>query len=85
MLTLCWDRNGKQTGEVVDSFISKNSAASSAKEPAEEGYKEVKKGLHKVLKESNAAEAIPADPATKKAPVQKTARQRKTATIKVPL
>lgn len=84
-LTFLCDRNGKQTGEIVDSYISKNSPASPAKMLAKERHEEAEKGPHRVLKESNAAKAKSADPVTEKAPVQKTARQQKPALRKVPL
>ncbi|KAK9909097.1 hypothetical protein WJX75_007082 [Coccomyxa subellipsoidea] len=71
--------NGKQTGDIVDSYISKSSPASPAKMLAEERHEEAEKGPHRVLKESNAAKAKPADPVTEKAPVRKTARQQKSA------
>ncbi len=85
IITCLLHRNGKQTGEVVDSYTSKKFAAASAKAPAEEEQKEAKKGPNKVLSENNAAAAKPANSVTEQSPRRKVSRQQKPATIKVRL
>lgn len=81
MLTWIVDRNGKQTGEVVDSHASKGSAASAVEAPAAESYPTVKRGPQKVLKENN-AEVKLASPTVNKEPARKITRQRKPISVK---
>lgn len=76
-------RNGKQTGEVVDSFPTRKSAVSHAEGQAAEGTEEAKKPSQKILRESNAAEINSGVPVAETEPFRRSTRQRKPAVIKV--
>ena len=82
MLTCFVDRNGKQSGEVVDSHTIKLPAASAAEAPTAESDLTIKRGPKRVLKESNAAEIKVASATVDKEPARKITRQRKPTSVK---